>query len=60
MERADQQISFLITILVAVGLLILLLLSLSGVYFIRSILVPVRQLSQSARKIAQGDFGVRN
>lgn len=59
MERADQQISFLITILVAVGLLILLLLSLSGVYFIRSILVPVRQLSQSARKIAQGDFGVR-
>ena len=59
MERADQQISLVILLLVAVGIVILLLLILSGVYFIRSILVPVRQLSQSARQIAQGDFAVR-
>lgn len=59
MERADQQISVVILILVAAGLFIMLLLTLSGVYFIRSIVVPVRQLSQSARQIAQGDFGVR-
>ncbi len=37
----------------------MLLLTLSGVYFIRSILVPVRQVSSSARQIAQGDFEVR-
>ena len=59
MERADQQISVVILILVAAGLFIMLLLTLSRVYFIRSIVVPVRQLSQSARQIAQGDFGVR-
>ena len=59
MERADRQISLVIFILIAAGLFIMLLLTLSGAYFIRSILVPVRQLSQSARQIAQGDFAVR-
>lgn len=59
MERADRQISLVIFILMAAGLFIMLLLTLSGAYFIRSILVPVRQLSQSARQIAQGDFAVR-
>ena len=59
MEMADQQISLVILILVAAGMFIMLLLTLSGAYFIRSILVPVRQLSQSARQIAQGDFAVR-
>lgn len=59
MERADRQISLVVFILVAVGAVILLLLALSGAYFIRSILVPVRQLSQSARQIARGDFAVR-
>lgn len=59
MEQADRQISLIIFILVAAGIFIMLLLTLSGVYFIRSILVPVRQLSQSARQIAQGDFAVR-
>ena len=59
MERADRQISLVVFILVAVGVVILLLLMLSGAYFIRSILVPVRQLSQSARQIARGDFAVR-
>lgn len=59
MEQADRQISLIIFALVAAGLFIMLLLTLSGMYFIRSILVPVRQLSQSARQIAQGDFAVR-
>ncbi len=59
MERADHQTTVVILCLVALGLFIMLLLTLSGVYFIRSILVPVRQVSQSARKIAQGDFAVR-
>ena len=59
MEQADRQISLIIFVLVAAGVFIMLLLTLSGMYFIRSILVPVRQLSQSARQIAQGDFAVR-
>lgn len=59
MERADQQTRLVIVFLVVAGLFIMLLLTFSGVYFIRSILVPVRQVSQSARQIAQGDFEVR-
>lgn len=59
MERADQQTLTIVVFLAIAALFIMLLLTLSGVYFIRSILVPVRQVSQSARKIAQGDFEVR-
>ncbi len=59
MERADQQTGLVIFTLVAAGLFIMLLITLSGMYFIRSILVPIRQMSATSRKIAQGDFGVR-
>ncbi|WP_322172447.1 sensor histidine kinase [Acutalibacter caecimuris] len=59
MERADQQTQMVIVILIVAGLFIMLLLTFSGMYFIRSILVPVRQVSQTARQIAQGDFDVR-
>ena len=59
LERADQQTFLVIIILVLAGAFIMLLLTFSGVYFIRSIVVPVRQVSASARKIAQGDFAVR-
>ena len=59
LERADQQTTLIILALIALGVFIMLLLTFSGVYFIRSIVVPVRQVSASARKIAQGDFAVR-
>ena len=59
MERADQQTRTVVQILVLAGAFVMMLLTFSGVYFIRSILVPVRQVSQSARQIAQGDFEVR-
>ena len=59
LERADRQTALVISALVLAGAFIMLLLTLSGAYFIRSILVPVRQVSQSARQIAQGDFEVR-
>lgn len=59
LERADRQTTLVISALVVGGAFIMLLLTLSGAYFIRSILVPVRLVSQSARQIAQGDFDVR-
>ena len=59
MERADRQTTVVISALILAGVFIMLLLTLSGAYFIRSILVPVRQVNQSARQIAQGDFDVR-
>ena len=59
MEKADQQILVIILTLAAIGLFILLLISLSGIYFIRSIVVPLRQISSNARQIARGEFDVR-
>lgn len=59
MEKADEQTSRLILILILAGVFIMLLITFSGVYFIQSILRPVRQVSDGAKKIAQGDFAVR-
>lgn len=59
LERADQQTFLVIIILVLAGVFIMLLLTFTGIYFIRSILVPVKQISASAKQIAQGDFDVR-
>ena len=59
LERADQQTFLVIIILVLAGAFIMLLLTFTGIYFIRSILVPVKQISTSAKQIAQGDFDVR-
>ncbi len=59
LERADSQISRIVGMLVLAGLFILLLILFSGVYFVRSILVPVKQVNNGAAQIAKGDFDVR-
>lgn len=59
MEKADQQTFSAILALVLLGLFIMLLIMLSGVYFTRSIVIPIRQMSVTAKQIAQGDFDVR-
>ena len=38
---------------------VLLLLVVTGVYFIRSIIRPIKQISATTRKFAKGDFSVR-
>lgn len=59
MERADRQITFVVLCLVGVGILIIALVTLSGLYFVRSIVKPIRALNATAEKIAQGNFDVR-
>lgn len=59
MERADRQVTVVVLTLVGVGFLILMLVTLSGVYFVRSIVRPIRELNATAEKIAKGDFEVR-
>ena len=55
----DRTVGSAIAIFCGVGLLIVSLVIFSGMYFIRSIVTPVRELSETAKKIAQGDFGTR-
>lgn len=55
----DRTVGTAIVIFCGVGLLIISLVLFSGIYFIRSIVRPVRELSDTAKKIAQGDFNTR-
>lgn len=59
MEKADRHITFVILSLVGIGVLIVLLVTLSGMYFVRSIVKPIRALNTTAEKIAKGNFDVR-
>lgn len=59
MEKADRHIAHVILILIGVGALIIVLVTASGMYFVRSIVQPIRRLNVTAAKIAKGDFDVR-
>ena len=56
LRDADTNITVYSLIAVLVGLLIIAAVALSGYYFIRSIVRPVRAMSETAQRIAQGDF----
>ena len=58
-DGADKSVRRLIGILVLVGFLIIALITLMGLYFIRSIVVPIKKITASAKTIADGDFDVR-
>ncbi len=59
MEAIDSLIFWAIIIFCAIGLLIIFLVVLSGTYFIRSIVKPVQNITETAMKISQGDFGAQ-
>ena len=59
LEKADRQITFIILTLVLVGVFVMLVITISGLYFLRSILDPIHQISLTAKQISQGDFDVR-
>lgn len=59
LTQADNQIFLFIVGLIILGVIVSLIITFSGIYFIRSILLPVRQISATAKKIAMGNFDVR-
>ncbi|MGN1130770.1 MAG: ATP-binding protein [Ruminococcus sp.] len=59
MTEINNQIYLLSAIFIGVGIIIMTLVVLSGLYFIRSIVSPVRDLSETANKIAHGDFSTK-
>ncbi len=59
MSAVNRLVFTAIAIFTAVGLLIISLVIFSGTYFIRSIVRPVRVISDTAKQIAQGDFNAQ-
>ncbi len=59
MKNIDNQIITLIVGMAVIFLLIILLIYLSGRFFVRSIVYPVIKIGEIARKIAKGDFTER-
>ncbi|MCM1024616.1 MAG: HAMP domain-containing histidine kinase [Prevotella sp.] len=59
LEEIDRHIGNIALTLAAVCLTILALMFASGLYFVKSIVIPVRQIGSTARRYAVGDFSVR-
>ena len=59
LERTDRYIAAYIFAVGGVCFAILLITFFSGMYFIRSIVMPVRQIGNIAKRYAHGDFSVR-
>jgi signal transduction histidine kinase len=59
LERIDSQINGLILGMVIAAFFVMFLISVSGLYFVNSIVVPVKQLGIMASRYAKGDFSVR-
>lgn len=59
LSEIDGAITVLIIVMTAVCIAVLLLMTFTGMYFIKSIVKPVGQISATAAKFAKGDFSVR-
>lgn len=56
LEEMNSAVSMLRIVFAAIGLLMIGVTALSGIYFTKSIVKPIREVSAAARKIAGGDF----
>ncbi len=59
LESVYRHLYLQIAIIIAIGALLFFLVMISGTYFVRSIIVPLRNISDTARQIALGDFEAR-
>lgn len=59
LKNINNQMLIIIAVVAFIGVVVILLVGWSGSYFIRSIVIPVGQVSATARKIAAGDFSQR-
>lgn len=59
MKNVDSQIYIAAAVIILVGLAIIALMFASGLFFVKSIVYPVRQIGEAARKFATGDLTQR-
>ncbi len=59
LDAVDAQVRAIAATVTAVAAVMVLLMLASGLYFVKSIVLPVRQISDIARSYAEGDFSER-
>lgn len=59
LKDVDTQITFIILGAAFIGIAIIFFVVVSGSYFINSIVIPVGEIGEAAKKIAEGDFNSR-
>lgn len=59
MEQLDTAWMMFIGIYIIGALAVMLLVTVSGLYFVRSIVIPVHEVGAAARKFASGDLSIR-
>ena len=59
MEKVNRHVAVVLSVTIAVGVGVILFATFSGFYFIKSIVKPIREVSNIARRIALGDFKAR-
>lgn len=59
LRNVDRQIVIFSLTVALVGVLLLLIVYISGRYYLRSILVPVSEIAATAKRIASGSYGVQ-
>lgn len=59
LDAVDSQMRAMAAILIVIAAVIVLLMLASGLYFVKSIVIPVRQISDIAKSYAEGDFSER-
>ena len=59
LKLVDRQIVFVVAMALVVGLLVLLIVYFSNRYFVRSIVEPVTAITETAKRIAGGSYGIQ-
>ncbi len=59
LRGVDEQLIKLTELIVVVDLVVMMFTIYSGLYFIRSIVIPIGEIGQTASRIADGDYDVR-
>jgi len=59
LRLVDRQILVGILAAVAIGILVLLLVIATNLFFLRSVVEPVREITAAARRIADGSYGIQ-
>ena len=59
LEMVDNQLSAIILAAMVISLFVILIVVMTGLYFVKSICVPLVEISETAKKLAKGDFSER-